>query len=266
MQKPAPAAHRSGGLSGNQRRHDLGLGAHRMTTVAPMIFVVDDDPSVRTSLGRLLEAAGYAVETFASAREFLARAPRGGPCCLVLDVRMPGLAGLELQEALATTERRMSIVFISGHSDIPMSVRAMKTGAIDFLAQPFDVEEFLSAIARAVTKAVQALAEKTRVAELRQRVRMLSPRETEVFALVVTGMLNKQIAAKLGVGEKMVKVHRARVMAKMRAGSVAELVRLADRVSVSCRSPSRPDIDQGPLAHPRDRALDSPHHDASSTA
>jgi FixJ family two-component response regulator len=203
-----------------------------MTTVAPMIFVVDDDPSVRTGLGRLLEAAGYAAETFASAREFLARAPYAGPCCLVLDVRMPGLSGLELQEALATTGRQMSIVFISGHSDVSMSVRAMKAGAVDFLAKPFDVEELLTAIQRAVAKALQALAEEARVAEIRQRVGMLTPRETEVFALVVTGMLNKQIAAQLGVGEKMVKLHRARVMAKMRAGSVAELVRLADRVGV----------------------------------
>ena len=203
-----------------------------MTAAAPMIFVVDDDPSIRTSLGRLLEAAGYAVETFASARAFLARAPQAGPCCLVLDVRMPGLTGLELQEALAATGRQMSIVFISGHSDVPMSVRAMKAGAIDFLAKPFDVEELLSAIQRAMAKAVQTLAEEARVTEIRQRVGTLTPRETEVFALVVTGMLNKQIAAALGVSEKMVKVHRARVMAKMRAGSVAELVRLADRVGV----------------------------------
>jgi FixJ family two-component response regulator len=203
-----------------------------MTTVAPMIFVVDDDASVRTGLGRLLEAAGYAVETFASAREFLARAPQAGPGCLVLDVRMPGLTGLELQEALAATGRRISIVFISGHSDVPMSVRAMKAGAVDFLAKPFDVEELLTAIQWAVAKTVQALAEETRVEEIRQRVGTLTPRETEVFALVVTGMLNKQIAAQLGVGEKMVKVHRARVMAKLRAGSVAELVRLADRVGV----------------------------------
>jgi FixJ family two-component response regulator len=203
-----------------------------MTTVAPMIFVVDDDPSLRTSLGRLLEAAGYAVETFVSAREFLARAPHAGPGCLVLDVRMPGLTGLELQEALVTTGRRMSIVFISGHSDVPMSVRAMKAGAIDFLAKPFDLEELLTAIQRCVAKDVQDLAEEARVTEIRQRVWTLTPRETEVFALVVTGMLNKQIAAELGVGEKMVKVHRARVMAKMRAGSVAALVRLADRAGV----------------------------------
>jgi FixJ family two-component response regulator len=203
-----------------------------MTTVAPMIFVVDDDPSVRTGLGRLLEAAGYAVETFASAREFLARAPHAGPGCLVLDVRMPGLTGLELQEALAATGRRMSIVFISGHSDVPMSVRAMKAGAVDFLAKPFDVEELLTAIQGCVAKNVQDLADETHVTEIRQRVRTLTPRETEVFALVVTGMLNKQIAAQLSVGEKMVKVHRARVMAKMRAGSVAELVRLADGLGV----------------------------------
>jgi FixJ family two-component response regulator len=224
-----------------------------MTGGAPVIFVVDDDPSVRTSVGRLLEAAGYAVETFESARAFLARTPHAGPCCLVLDVRMPGLTGLQLQEALAATGRRMAIVFISGHSDVPMSVRAMKAGAIDFLAKPFDVEELLSAIERAVAKAGQTLAEEARVTEIRQRVGLLTPRETEVFALVVTGLLNKQIAAKLGVSEKMVKVHRARVVAKMRAGSVAELVRLADEVGVIVPTSSPSPLDQGPLVRPRDR-------------
>jgi FixJ family two-component response regulator len=155
---------------------------------------------------------------------------------------MPGLTGLELQEALAATGRRMAIVFISGHSDVPMSVRAMKAGAVDFLAKPFDVEELLTAIQRGVAKDVQDLAEEAHITEIRQRVGMLTPRETEVFALVVTGMLNKQIAAQLGVGEKMVKVHRARVMEKMRAGSLAELVRLADRVGVIVpkSSPSPP--------------------------
>ena len=239
-----------------------GPGEHRMTGVAPMIFVVDDDPSVRTSLARLLEAAGYTVETFASAREFLARAPHAGPCCLVLDVRMPGLTGLELQEALAATGRQMSIVFISGHSDVPMSVRAMKAGAIDFLAKPFDVEELLTAIQRCVAKAVQDLAEEARVTEIRQRVGMLTQRETEVFALVVTGMLNKQIAAALGVGEKMVKVHRARVMAKMRAGSVAELVRLADRVGVIVPKPQPPRHGPWSTRPPDGPRVDSPHHDA----
>jgi FixJ family two-component response regulator len=203
-----------------------------MTAVAPVVFVVDDNPAVRTSLTRLLSAAGYVVEAFASAREFLARERYSGPCCLVLDVQMPGLTGIELQEALAAAGRRMSIVFLSGHVDVPLSVKAMKGGAADLLTKPVDVKDLLAAIERAVAKDVENLGAEVRVAEIRERVKTLSPRETEVFALVVTGMLNKQIASQLGVVEKTVKVHRARVMEKMRAGSVAELVRLADRVSV----------------------------------
>jgi len=203
-----------------------------MTTVAPMVFVVDDDPSVRKSLTRLIKSAGHAVEAFASAREFLARERYAGPCCLVLDVRMPGLTGLDLQEALASAGRRMSIVFITGHGDVPMSVKAMKGGALDFLTKPFDGKDFLAAIQRCVARDVRDLGAEARVTEILERVQMLTPRETEVFALVVTGMLNKQIAFELGVSEKTVKVHRARVMEKMRAGSVAELVRLADRVGV----------------------------------
>jgi FixJ family two-component response regulator len=203
-----------------------------MSKVAPMVFVVDDEPSVRKSLTRLLASAGYTVEVFASAGEFLAREPYAGPCCLVLDMRMPGLSGLELQETLAATGRRLSIVFVTGHVDVPMSVRAMKRGAADLLTKPFDDKDLLAAIQRAVTKDAEDLGEEARVAKIRERVARLSPRETEVFALVVTGMLNKQIAAALGIGEKTVKVHRARVMEKMRAGSLAELVRLADRVGV----------------------------------
>ena len=199
---------------------------------APVVFVVDDDPAVRKSLTRLIAAAGYAVDAFASARDFLARERPTGPCCLVLDVRMPGLTGLDLQEALAAAGRRMSIVFITGHGDVSMSVRAMKRGAVDFLSKPFDVEDLLEAIQRCVTKDVRDLGEETRVTEIQARVKTLTSRETEVFALVVTGMLNKQIGAALGIGEKTVKVHRARVMEKMRAGSMAELVRLADRVGV----------------------------------
>jgi len=199
---------------------------------APVVFVVDDDPAVRKSLTRLIAAAGYAVDAFASARDFLARERPTGPCCLVLDVRMPGLTGLDLQEALAAAGRRMSIVFITGHGDVSMSVRAMKRGAVDFLSKPFDVEDLLEAIQRCVTKDVRDLGEETRVAEIQARVKTLTSRETEVFALVVTGMLNKQIASELGISEKTVKVHRAQVMAKLRAGSVAELVRLADRVGV----------------------------------
>jgi FixJ family two-component response regulator len=203
-----------------------------MTASTPVVFVVDDDASVRKSLTRVVTSAGYAVEAFASAREFLAREPFVGPCCVVLDVRMPGLTGLDLQDALAGAGHRMPIVFITGHGDISMSVKAMKGGAVDFLTKPFDVENLLDAIQRAVTKDVKDLGEEGRTAEVLERVKQLTPRETEVFALVVTGMLNKQIAGELGIAEKTVKVHRARVMEKMRAGSVAELVRLADRAGV----------------------------------
>lgn len=203
-----------------------------MTAPSPAIFIVDDDPSVRKSLTRAVTSAGYTVEGFASAREFMAREPFVGPCCVVLDVRMPGLTGLDLQEALAGSGHRMPIVFVTGHGDIPMSVKAMKAGAVDFLTKPFDVESLLEAIQRAVAKDVKDLGEEGRTAEILERVKLLTPRETEVFALVVTGMLNKQIGAELGIGEKTVKVHRARVMEKMRAASVAELVRLADRAGV----------------------------------
>jgi FixJ family two-component response regulator len=203
-----------------------------MTAAAPMVFVVDDDPSVRKSLTRLIGSAGYAVEAFAAAREFLARERYPGPCCLVLDVRMPGLTGLDLQEALAGAGRRMSIVFVTGHGNISMSVKAMKGGALDFLTKPVDDKDLLAVIERCVARDVQDLGAEARVAKIQERVKTLTPRETEVFALVVTGMLNKQIASELGIGEKTVKVHRARVMEKMRAGSVAELVRLADRVGV----------------------------------
>jgi FixJ family two-component response regulator len=203
-----------------------------LTAVAPLVFVVDDNPSVRKSLSRLLAAAGYTVEAFESAREFLTRVPSEGPCCLVLDVRMPGLTGIELQAALVAAGRRMSIVFVTGHIDVRMSVKAMKGGAVDLLTKPIDRQELLSAIERAVTKDEKDLSEEIRIAEIRQRVKTLTVRETQVFALVVTGMLNKQMAFDLGVVEKTIKVHRARVMEKMRAGSMAELVRLADAVGV----------------------------------
>jgi FixJ family two-component response regulator len=203
-----------------------------LTPDAPLVFVVDDNPSVRKSLHRLLAVAGYTVEAFASAREFLTREPSKVPCCLVLDVRMPGLSGIDLQEALAAAGRRMPIVFVTGHVDVPTSVKAMKGGAVDLLTKPIDAEELLDAIARAVAKDAENLGEAVRVTEIRERVQTLTARETQVFALVVTGLLNKQIASELGIGEKTVKVHRARVMGKMRAGSVAELVRLADAVGI----------------------------------
>ena len=203
-----------------------------MTAGSPIVFVVDDDASVRRSVTRLLESSGYAVEAFASAREFLARAPHPGPSCLVLDVRMPGLTGLELQERLLAGGRQMSIVFVTGHIDVPQSVQAMKVGAVDLLTKPVDADDLLAAVGRCVAKSTQDVSTETRLAEVQRRVKLLTAREMEVFALVVTGMLNKQIAGVLGIGEKTVKVHRARVMEKMQAGSVAELVRLADRAGV----------------------------------
>jgi FixJ family two-component response regulator len=204
----------------------------------PLVFVVDDNLSVRKSLSRLLTLAGYTVETFRSAREFLMREAPAGPCCLVLDVRMPDLTGIEMQEALAAAGRRMSIVFITGYVDVPASVKAMKGGAVDLLTKPIDREELLAAVARAVAKDATDLNDEIRIAEIRQRVKLLTVRETQVFALVVTGMLNKQIANDLGVGLKTIKAHRARVMGKMRAASVAELVRLADAAGVIMPGPS----------------------------
>jgi FixJ family two-component response regulator len=197
-----------------------------------LVGIVDDDPSVRKALTRLVKAAGYRVEVFASAREFLARPQEEDLRCLLLDVRMPGLTGLELQEALAVAGSRMSIVFVSGHGDVPGSVKAMKGGAIDFLTKPVDARNLLGAIERAVAKAFTVQREQTQATDIQGRLKTLTAREIQVFALVVTGMLNKQIAAKLGIVEKTVKVHRARVMEKMRAGSLAELVRLADQAGI----------------------------------
>ena len=199
---------------------------------APLVFLVDDDASVRKSLARLVKTAGYEAELFASVRDFLARAPYDGPCCLVLDVRMPGLTGLDLQEALRVAGQRLSIVFITGHRDVPVSVKAMKAGAVDFLTKPVDAGTLLEAIRQAVARTLTDRRRQARVTEIRGRIATLTPREAAVFALVVTGMLNKQIGAELGIAEKTVKVHRARVMEKMQAGSLAELVRLADEGSV----------------------------------
>jgi FixJ family two-component response regulator len=204
---------------------------------ASRVFVVDDDASVRKSLTRLLTGAGFGVEAFASVQDFLARPRYEGPCCLLLDVRMPGLTGLDLQEALTAAERLLSIVFITGFVDVRESVQAMKGGAVDFLTKPVDAKELLAAIRRAVVRGVQEGKEQARRAEIRDRVKALTPREAEVFARVVTGMLNKQIAGELGVVEKTVKVHRARVMEKMRAGSVAELVQLAGEAGVIAAKP-----------------------------
>jgi FixJ family two-component response regulator len=200
--------------------------------VQTLVGIVDDDASVRKGLARLVTTAGYRVEVFASAREFLERPRPEDLSCLVLDVRMPGLTGLELQEALAVAGDRMSIVFVSGHGDVVGSVKAMKGGAVDFLTKPVDARELLGAIERGVARALTVQREQAGATDVQGRLKTLTAREVQVFALVVTGMLNKQIAAELGIVEKTVKVHRARVMEKMRAGSLAELVRLADRAGV----------------------------------
>lgn len=203
-----------------------------MAPAAPLVFVVDDDASVRRSLARLVKTAGYDAEAFASVRDFLARPPHDGPCCLVLDVRMPGLNGLDLQEALRVAGQRLSIVFITGYRDVSVTVKAMKGGAVDVLTKPVDEEALLGAIRQAVARTLADRRQQARVTEIRRRITALTPREAEVFALVVTGLLNKQIGAELGITEKTVKMHRARVMEKMRAGSLAELVRLAGEGSV----------------------------------
>jgi FixJ family two-component response regulator len=197
------------------------------------VFIVDDDPSIRKALTRLIKSAGYDVTSFTSAREFLDR-PKSDepPGCLVLDVRMPGLSGLDLQAELQNASTTLPIVFMTGHGDIPMSVRAMKAGAVDFLPKPIKDTELLRAIEQARSRAAQEYAATRELQSIRRRLETLTPREREVMALVVRGLLNKQIAFELGTVEKTIKVHRARVMEKMQVESLAELVRVAQRVGI----------------------------------
>jgi FixJ family two-component response regulator len=204
---------------------------------APIVFAIDDNPSVRKALARLLKSAGFRVEAFASADEFLRHPLPANPACLVLDVRMPGLSGLDLQRVFAERNINLPIVFITGHGDIPMTVRAMKAGAVDFLAKPFNDADLLAAVRSAITRHTQSQRVEAELAEIRRRADSLSPREREVMALVVRGLLNKQVGHKLGVAEKTIKVHRARVMRKMQADSLAELVRMAERIGVKFPKP-----------------------------
>lgn len=201
------------------------------------VFVLDDDRSVRTSLANLLESADHAVEIFATAEDYLARTPHPGPVCLVLDVRMPGLGGLALQERLVAEGRCERIVFITGHGDIPMGVRAMKSGAVDFLPKPFDDDALLGAVAQALAHSAEALEAGGAQAAARARLATLTSRELEVMRLVIAGLLNKQIGAELGAALRTIKHHRSSVMQKMGVVSVAELVRLAQQAGVT---PSHP--------------------------
>ncbi len=202
-----------------------------------IVFLVDDDPSVRKALARLLRADGFQVETFASAEEFLAYERPDAPGCLVLDLHMPGLNGLQLQRRLQQARADLPIIFITGHGDIPTSVEAMKAGAADFLPKPFENAHLLEAVRQAIARDRQGRKVRAKATEIRQRAESLTPREREVMDLVVTGLLNKQVGRRLKVTEKTVKVHRAQVMSKMEAHSLAELVRMAERLGVEAARP-----------------------------
>jgi FixJ family two-component response regulator len=203
-----------------------------MTTADVTVFVVDDDVSVRKSVARLIESVGLKVETFASAREYLKQDPCEGPACLVLDVRMPEMSGLDLQDELTSAGLSMPIIFITGHGNVPMSVKAVKAGAVDFIEKPFDGQTLLDAINEAIKRDRKSKLDQAEINEIQKRVDSLTKREKEVFALVVQGLLNKQIAFELGTSEKTVKVHRGRVMEKMQAESLADLVRMAERIGI----------------------------------
>ena len=209
-----------------------GLVACSVASVTPIVFVVDDDISVRESLERAVTTAGWQPELCATAQEFLDRPTPQGPSCLVLDVSLPGLSGLDLQERIAKDRTDMPIIFITGHGDIPMTVRAMKAGAVEFLAKPFRPEVLLSAIQNALERSRSSLDEQASLQRLRDRHQSLSRREREVMALVVRGQLNKQVGGKLGISEITVKAHRGRMMQKMGAKSVAELVNIAARLGI----------------------------------
>jgi RNA polymerase sigma factor (sigma-70 family) len=196
------------------------------------VFIVDDDPSHRDSLRFLLESVGLEVRSFASARDFLEAADSEMAGCLLLDVRMPGMSGLDLQHELAKAKIFLPIIFLTGHGTVPMSVRALKAGAVDFLQKPFDEQDLFNAIHQAIDHDRRARRERNQLRELHKLIDSLTPREREVFTLIVTGMLNKQIAYQLGTTERTIKAHRSRIMEKMQAESLADLIRCAEKLGV----------------------------------
>ncbi len=197
------------------------------------IFVIDDDPSVCKGISRLVRSAGFNVETFASARDFLASGKTDGPGCIILDVRMPDMTGPELQEKLSKTEYSMPIIFLSAHGNVPITAQAMKKGAVDFLTKPVDRDDLLGAIRISLDIAAEKCVERIENNSLQEYFKRLTPREHEIMTYVVTGMLNKQIASELNISEETVKIHRGRVMQKLEIVSVAELVRLCEKGSIS---------------------------------
>ena len=197
-----------------------------------VVFVIDDDASMRDAVSRLLNAVGLTVQTFASAREFLAGRLPDVPGCVVLDVRLPGLSGLDLQREMVERGIHIPVIFITGHGDIPMSVQAMKAGAVEFLTKPFRDQDLLDAVRSGIQLDRQGRKERAELAELRDGLRQLTPREREVMSLVVAGLLNKQIALRLGTSEKTIKIHRSHVMQKMRADSLADLVRMSQKLGI----------------------------------
>jgi FixJ family two-component response regulator len=215
----------------SQGRHELGAISTPPADEQPVVFVVDDDPSMRAALTDVMRSVGLQVQTFASAREFMGSKLPDAPACLVLDVRLPGQSGLDFQRTLAESGIDLPVVFITGHGDVPMSVRAMKAGAVDFLIKPFRDQDLLDAVHVAIERDRARRRHVTGAADLDERYRTLTERERDIMALVVTGRLNKQIASELGLAEVTVKAHRSQIMHKMEAKSLPELVRMADRLS-----------------------------------